>query len=282
MNDKVLEARCIRVHDIDDPRLCDYRDVRDKDLMRERQCFLAEGEVVLSVLLRQKRFVPRSLLLCESRVSKLLPLLSRLSLSHPPVYIADQKLLDRVVGFHIHRGILASADRIAVPSPEELLAQMPGARRILLLEGVLNHDNVGGIFRNAAALGADCVLLDGQTCDPLYRKALRVSVGGALLVPYARAPGGKSGPALVQAAKQAGFQVLSLSPRADAQEIESLYSANALAPKIALLLGTEGEGLSSEAMEQADRLVRIAMAPGFDSLNVAVASGIALFALRPR
>lgn len=270
----------IRVQTLDDPRLSDYRNVRDKDLLRDRQSFLAEGEVVLSVLLAQERFPLRSVLAAENRALKLSSRLLQPSLAQVPLYMADQALLDQIAGFHIHRGILASATRVPVPSPKELLARMPGARRILLLEGILNHDNVGGIFRNAAALGADAVLLDGYTCDPLYRKALRVSVGGSLLVPYARAAPGETGPALVKAAREAGFCVLSLSPRADAEDIESLRAPGALPEKVALLLGTEGEGLSAEALNQADRTVRIRMAPGFDSLNVGVAAGIALFALR--
>lgn len=279
MSDEIL-GRCIEVSDLNDERLRDYRNVRDKDLMRERESFLAEGEVVLRVLSQSLRFRPRSLLLSAGRVSKLMPILEGPAFSGVPMYIAAQGLMDELVGFHIHRGILASVGRLSVPSPGELLARMPEARRILLLEGILNHDNVGGIFRNAAAFGADMVLMDAQTCDPFYRKALRVSVGGSLVVPYGRAGVGESGEVLVKAAKEAGFYVYSLSPRAEAEEIGTLMKAGELPSKIALLLGTEGEGLSRGAMEGADRVLRIEMAPGFDSLNVAVASGIALFALR--
>jgi tRNA G18 (ribose-2'-O)-methylase SpoU len=184
-----------------------------------------------------------------------------------PVYVAPHDVMSRIVGFPIHRGLLAIGRRGPERSAADLLRDLPPAATVLGLIGLANHDNVGGIFRNAAAFGAAAVLLDGTSCDPLYRKAIRVSVGAALIVPFAR--GGTAGE-LLAALDSAGFEAVALSPGGT----EPL-SAYRRAPRTALLLGTEGPGLPSDILART-RTVRIPMAAGFDSLNAATASGIAL------
>jgi tRNA G18 (ribose-2'-O)-methylase SpoU len=181
------------------------------------------------------------------------------------VYVAPQEVMDAVVGFHIHRGVLAIGDRGKDVGPEAVLAR---GDLVLGLVGLTNHDNVGGLFRSAAAFGASGVLLDDATCDPLYRKAIRVSVGGALVVPFARCA---SADAMLDALAGAGFEPIALTPRG----AESLDVLRTLRGKRALLLGTEGEGLPDSVIARA-RAVRIAMGGTMDSLNVAVAGGIAL------
>jgi tRNA G18 (ribose-2'-O)-methylase SpoU len=186
--------------------------------------------------------------------------------SETPVYAAGQAAMDAVVGFPIHRGILALVRR-PQRDAAALVAGLPARALVVGLVGVANHDNMGGVFRNAAAFGADAVLLDDTCCDPLYRKAIRVSVGAALTVPFARAGGALAMADLLAAA---GFETVSLSPRG-AAELEDF----APGPRTAALFGAEGPGLPEAVMARA-RTVRIAMAGGFDSLNVATTSGIVL------
>jgi len=256
----------IAVSDPDDPRIEAYRAVRERDLVGRRHRFIAEGEVVLRVLLKQTRFRIESVLLAESRVDVLGDALDLLS-PEVPVYTANRAVMDAIVGFPIHRGILAVAHRAPAPPVEELLSQMPEEALVVGLIGLANHDNVGGIFRNAAAFGAGAVLLDQETCDPLYRKAVRVSVGGALVVPFTRA---SSAGAMVQALRAASFDVIALSP--SGREVLSQVQPSR---RTALLLGAEGPGLPAELLAQT-RTVSIPMSGGFDSLNVATTSGIAL------
>lgn len=254
---------------VDDVRLAPYRNVRDRDLCRAGE-LLAEGESVLRVLLSSASlFHPLSLLLCESRLEKLAPLLSELS-PHVPVYVLSQREMNDVVGFPIHRGILAHATRGPTQDAHTLL-RAPGLNLAVAALSIVNHDNVGGIFRAAAAFGAGPVLLDAVTCDPLYRKSIRVSVGGALRVPFARL---ESTHQVVDELLRANFELLALSPRGT----EALADVRP-GPRTAILLGSEEPGLSDEVMMRA-RTVRIPMAPGFDSLNVAVAGAIALHHLR--
>ena len=212
------------------------------------------------------------MLVCARRLEAVGDILGALA-SHVPVYLADQPVMDGIVGFHIHRGLLALAERGPGHSASELLDGLGPAATVVGVIGVSNHDNVGGIFRNAAAFGASAVLLDATSCDPLYRKAIRVSVGGALLVPFARCPS----PATILAALAArGFEAIALTPRGE-ERIEAI----APGPRRALLLGAEGPGLPDEVLARARR-ARIEIVAGFDSLNVAVASGIALHALAAR
>ena len=262
----------VHVSSLDDPRLDDYRDVREKDRVERRGIVLVEGDVVVRVLARRGTLAVRSLLLAEPRVAALADVVGALGAA-VPIYVAPQALMNDVVGFPIHRGVLAACDRGPAIEVAEMLARFPGPSLVIALEGLANHDNVGGIFRNAAAFGADAVLFDETTCDPLYRKAIRVSVGAALFVPFARAP---STVELVGALRSAGYAIVALTPAGDAIDLRSYTPP----PRVALLLGAEGSGLSPAALGAADFRVKIPMASGFDSLNVATTSGVALFALR--
>jgi tRNA G18 (ribose-2'-O)-methylase SpoU len=256
----------ISISDPDDPRIEPYRAVRERDLVGRQNRFVAEGEVVLRVLLKQSRYRIESLLLAESRLEGLNNVLSLAPLE-TPIYTANRQVMDAIVGFPIHRGILAVAQRAPLPPVGDLLAGLPEKALVVSLIGLANHDNVGGIFRNAAAFGAQAVLLDRETCDPLYRKAIRVSVGGALVVPFTRAP---SAEAMVQALEAASFEVIALSPGG-----KDVLSHVRPARRTALLLGAEGPGLPREVLART-RTVSIPMSGGFDSLNVATTSGIAL------
>jgi tRNA G18 (ribose-2'-O)-methylase SpoU len=254
------------VDDPADPRIEAYLDVRERDLVGRRRGFLAEGEVVLRALLRGSRHGLESVLLAERRVEKLRPLLRELPES-VPVYTATQAVMDTVTGFHIHRGVLALGRRAPDLGGEALLAGLPRRALVVAVFGVGNHDNMGGIFRNAAAFGADAVLLDEGCCDPLYRKAIRVSVGAALSVPFARGPSGGQAVALLA---RHGFEALALSPGS-----REVLASVRRAERAAVLLGAEGPGLPREVLDRA-RGVGIPMAGAFDSLNVATACGIAL------
>ena len=171
----------IAIDDPSDPRIAPYRAVRERDVAGRGGGFIAEGEVVLRVLGLSRLHRARSLLIAANRIERLADELEPF-MGRAPIYAASQAVMDAIVGFHIHRGILALGERGPRPTAAELLAGLPPHATILALFGVANHDNIGGIFRNAAAFGVSAVLLDGACCDPLYRKAIRVSVGGALVV----------------------------------------------------------------------------------------------------
>lgn len=279
-----MNSRIIPVTDLADPRLVDYQAVREKDLSTRREAFIAESEVVLRVLAKRGIYAIRSVFVSRPRLPKIGDVIDELDPSIP-VFVGEPALVDDVVGFHIHRGILAVGQRAPVPTPTELLtrlsaeAQAAGRclRRVLVLESLTNHDNVGGVFRNAAAFGADAVIIDRATCDPLYRKAIRVSVGAALFVPYARATPEEG---LLDALHGAGFESIALSPREDARALEELGASWPVPKKVALVLGTEGAGLSERMMDAAHYRARIDIESGFDSLNVATTSGVALHCVR--
>jgi tRNA G18 (ribose-2'-O)-methylase SpoU len=258
----------IQINDPDDPRLADYRQVRERDLVGRAGGFIAEGVVVLEKLIRAGRHPLRSVLVAEKRIEALTPLLAGLA-PDVSVYAAGQAVMDAVVGFHIHRGVLAAGVR-AEMDLESLLAGLPPRALVVGLAGIANHDNMGGLFRNAAAFGADAVLLDDDCCDPLYRKAIRVSVGAALTTPFAR--GGTAADLAARLVGE-GFEVLALSPHGDTELADVTPGL-----RMAALFGAEGSGLSPAVMARA-RGVRIGMAGGFDSLNVATTSGIVLHQL---
>jgi tRNA G18 (ribose-2'-O)-methylase SpoU len=258
----------IPIDDPEDPRVADYREVRERDLVGRQGRFIAEGQVVLEKLVRGRRHGLASVLVAAKRVAALQPILDGLA-DDVPVYAASQTVMDAVVGFSIHRGILAAGTR-REEDPDALLRGLPREALVMGLVGIANHDNMGGLFRNAAAFGVDAVLLDDGCCDPLYRKAIRVSVGAALTLPFARA-----GAAVALAARleAAGFDVIALSPRG-----ETGLADLTPAPRAAVLFGAEGPGLPAALLTRA-RTVRIEMAGGFDSLNVATTSGIVLHRL---
>ena len=254
------------IEDPDDPCIEAYREMRERDLVGRRGLFVAEGEVVLGRLIGAPRFRTLSVLVDSRRLEKLKPMLARLG-DEVPVFHASRCVLDAITGFAIHRGILGLGAREADAVASGLLAGLGPGALVLALFGIANHDNLGGIFRNAAAFGVDAVILDSQCCDPLYRKALRVSVGGVLQVPFARAGGAEEVTALLAGQ---GFDALALTP-AGGTPLSEIRPAG----RTAVLLGAEGPGLPAEVIAAA-RAVRIPMAAGFDSLNVATTSGIVL------
>ena len=256
----------IAVTDPLDPRIAPFREVRDRDIVGRRGGFIAEGEVVLNVLARSRLHRARALSISQARIERLSALIGAFP-SDLPVYSAGQGVMDAIVGFPIHRGVLALGRRAAGPSAEALLASSPPRAVVLALFGVSNHDNMGGIFRNAAAFGVHGVLLDGACCDPLYRKAIRVSVGAALTVPFAKLAPGEGA---IDLLTRHGFSALALTPSA-------MASLAHLAPpkRAAVLLGAEGPGLPAAVLGRA-RAIAIPMAGAFDSLNVATTSGIVL------
>ena len=259
----------IPIDDPSDPRIAAYRDVRERDLVGREGHFIAEGEVVLRLLLSSARHRPVSLLIAEKRIASLAPLLARLG-ADVPVYSARQAVMDGIVGFPIHRGILALGRRAPMLPAGDLLVA-PGERLVLMLFGIANHDNMGGIFRNAAAFAADAVVLDPHCCDPLYRKAIRVSVGAALTVPFARLDTADDAIDLLH---RHGFAPVALGP-AGSMKLSRLPRSR----RMAVLLGAEGPGLPPDVLARS-RTVRIPMPENFDSLNVATTSGIVLHHLR--
>lgn len=259
-----MPACLLPIDDASDPALEPYTAVRERDLVGRQGSFIAEGEVVLRVLAASGRLRVRSLLLEARRVDAVRDVLAGLP-GDVPAYVVPQSLMDRVVGFAIHRGVLAIGERPPAIDPASLARD---AKVLVGLVGLTNHDNVGGVFRNAAAFGASGVLLDPATCDPLYRKAIRVSAGAALVVPFARCA---SADAMLDVLAAANVEVFALTPGGDLAA-DTLRGSG---PR-ALLLGTEGPGLPDAVLVRARR-VRIDMVAGFDSLNVAVASGIALY-----
>jgi tRNA G18 (ribose-2'-O)-methylase SpoU len=256
--------------DIADPRLKPFMALRERDLVGRQGHFIAEGEVVVRTLLRTQaetnRFVIETIL-----VSARVAAQGRVWFDSVPagkrLVSAPDDIIETASGFHVHRGILALARRRDPPTLAGLLAGLPPRALVVVCVGIANHDNMGGIFRNAAAFGADAVLCDATCCDPLYRKAIRVSVGGVFRVPFVRE--GDAG-AVIDGLTAGGFDALALSP-AGAAAIE----AASMGGRLALVLGAEGPGLPDPILARV-RTARIAMAPGFDSLNVAVSAGIAL------
>ncbi|MGG7516576.1 TrmH family RNA methyltransferase [Allorhizobium undicola] len=263
----------IAITDALDPRIGEFRQIRERDLVAREGCFIAEGTVVLRLLIAAHKagrgIVAEKLLLLENRVEGLRDLLHEWP-QDLPVYVASQSVLSEIAGFHLHRGVLALGRRQSLFLREALLSDMPDDALVLAGCGIANHDNVGAMFRNAAAFEANAVLLDQTSCDPFYRKALRVSVGSVLAVPQCREG---SGLELLASLDAHGFQILPLSP-AGIVEIGDIKPAR----RVALVVGTEGEGLPAAVMERFQP-VRIAQSPRLDSLNLGTASGIALHAI---
>ncbi|MEK1853924.1 MAG: RNA methyltransferase [Phyllobacterium sp.] len=261
-----LKRRVTRIAEASDERLAPYRNVRERDLVGRESRFIAEGKVVLNVLLSNPAFAVESILILENRLAGLTEQLS-LCPDSIPVYCVSRETMDAIAGFPMHRGILAVGKRNAPRSLDKLVETMPENALAVVLCGIANHDNMGSIFRNAAAFEADCVLMDETSCDPLYRKAIRVSVGAALKVPFAREGSIET---IVSKLQNKGFELFALSPSGT----RSIYDVKP-SPRTALLLGTEGEGLPSQLLQRL-QTVKIPMSREFDSLNVATASGIAL------
>jgi tRNA G18 (ribose-2'-O)-methylase SpoU len=251
----------IAVTDPADPRLDDFRNLTDADARPDRRgIVIAEGvNVVRRMAASPYRL--RAVIGVPERIDALRPVLNTVDVN---AFVVDKWLLSDVVGFRVTRGVLASASRLPEPPPAELLA---GARRVAVLEGLNDFENLGALFRNAAAFGLDAVLLDPRCADPLYRRSVRVSMGHVLRVPFAVLPG--SWPESLSLL--AGFRLLAMTPRVEAVPLKEI----AVPQRWAVLLGAEGPGLSDAALEMADELVRIPMAAGVDSLNVATAAAVA-------
>jgi len=260
------------IDDSDDPRLTHYRNVPEPELVRSAGLFVAEGRLVVRRLLRDARLKTRSLMVTSTALAALEDLpVPDLDL---PVYVVPQAVMNGVTGFNIHRGCLALGERPAVRDWRELWSG--GAARVVVLERIGNADNVGSIFRSAAALGAGAVLLNAGCADPLYRKAIRTSMGASLSVPFAEAA---PWPAMLDELRSQGVAVIALTP--DPAAVPLRQAAAAVAGRtVAIVLGHEGDGLSAATLERADYRARIAMSPGADSLNVATAAAIALYELR--
>lgn len=253
----------IAIDDADDPRLSDYVGLSDPDLRRRVEpdggFFVAESPHVVEALIRSGRTV-RSVLVTPTQHDALAASLASLA---APVYVARPEVLRRVVGFDLHRGAVAAGDRWPLPSVASVL---DGARSVAVLERITDHENLGGLFRNAAALGLGSVLLDEESADPLYRRCVRVSIGHVLTVPWTRLSS-------LDELRTRGFTLLALTPAADGLPLDELEWPE----RHALLLGTEGPGLSAAWLAAADARVRIPMQPGVDSLNVATAAALAFY-----
>ena len=256
----------IRIDDPRDSRVAAYLDIRERDLAGRQGRFVAEGKVVLDLLLSSGRFGAESILVLENRLSGLNDILHKAP-ADLPVYVVTSAMMDAIAGFHMHRGILAIGRKATAQAAGPLLDALPAQALVVVLVGIANHDNMGAIFRNAAAFGADAVLMDATCCDPLYRKAIRVSVGAALKIPFAFFTDTAGFTAMLA---ERGFQQFALSPRGRT-DIRDAKPAG----RLALYLGTEGEGLPESLLARL-QTVRITMSKGFDSLNVAAASAIAL------
>jgi tRNA G18 (ribose-2'-O)-methylase SpoU len=263
-----------QVDDPDDPRLADYVGLTDvvRRVRHEPEAgfFIAEGQLVMRRAAIAGLY-PRSMLLAPNRVDDLLPELVALDC---PVYVASLPVLHAVTGFHVHRGALASFSR-----PPERLARdvIETAQRVLVLEEVTTPTNLGAVFRSAAGLGMDAVLLSPTSCDPLYRRAVRVSMGEVFAVPYAYL---QPWPNALESLRRKGFRVLAMTPAPDAARLEEV--AIGTTDRVALLLGAEGPGLTEAALTASDLRVRIPMAAGVDSLNVAAAAAVGCWAVGRR
>jgi tRNA G18 (ribose-2'-O)-methylase SpoU len=257
----------VTVSGLSDPRLDDYRNVPDPDLLRRRGIFVAEGRLVVRRLLEAPRFRTRSVLLTHAAYAALADVVDRSP--DLPVYIVTQDAMNEITGFNIHRGCLAIGER---PLATPWIDDVQDASLVVVLERVSNADNVGGIFRSAAAFGADAVLLGPACADPLYRKAIRTSMGAALRVPFAWL---RDWPADLVRLQAVGFSLLALTPSEPAMPLCDIAPTT----RLALLVGHEGDGLSDDARAAADLCARIPMAAGVDSLNVATAASVALYEL---
>jgi tRNA G18 (ribose-2'-O)-methylase SpoU len=260
----------IQVGDPADPRLADFRDLTRADRRPDRPggkgLVIAEGVVVVRRLLASP-YPLRAVLGTGRRIEELV---EELAVESAPVYTTTSEVMAQVVGFHLNRGVLAVADRVRATSPERVVEH---ARRLAVLEGVGDHENLGALFRNAAAFGVDGVLLGPGCSDPLYRRSVRVSMGHVLAVPFAPLP--EPWPAGLKWLRDQGFRVLALTPTGPAALRDELGAAD----RVAVLLGSEGPGLTQEALDASDAAVRIPMAPGVDSLNVATAGALAFYEL---
>lgn len=264
----------VRIDDPADERLADYRDLTDVALRRVLEpaggLYIAESAKVLGRALAAGH-APRSVLTQEKWLPDVAGLVDADAV---PVYVVAPEIAESLTGYAVHRGLLAAMHRPPDPDPAALLAD---ARRVLVLEDIVDHTNVGAAFRAAAGLGADAVLVSERCADPLYRRSVRVSMGTVFQVPWTRLPRWSAAAGILH---EAGFHIAALALAEDAVSLDELAAATP--ERLALVLGAEGDGLSRRALAAADSVVTIPMAGGVDSLNVAAAAAVALWAVRPR
>ncbi|WP_265446597.1 TrmH family RNA methyltransferase [Flexivirga meconopsidis] len=267
------------VIDITDPadeRVKDYFGLTDVALRRrlepENGLYLAESEKVIRRALAAGHR-PRSYLMGRRWLTDLADLVDQADRDGVPVYVGDPDVIETMTGFHLHRGALASMHRPTLRPYGELVAD---AQRVLVLEDIVDHTNVGAIFRSAAALGVDAVLITPRCADPLYRRSVRVSMGTVFQVPWTRV---EPWPQAAKTLREQGFSVAALALSEDAVTLDELVAD--LPERLALVLGAEGDGLSRHTLEVSDQVVRIPMAGGVDSLNVAAATAVVAWATRP-
>ncbi|MEU5881247.1 RNA methyltransferase [Spirillospora sp. NPDC047279] len=268
-------AQLVHVTDPADPRLADFVRLRDvnlrKSLEAEHGLFIAEGEKVIRRAVGTG-FPVRAFLMAHRWAEPLADLLD--ALPDVPVYVADDATVEGVAGFQVHRGALASLERLPLPAVDEVLTR---TRRVLVLEDLVDHGNVGALFRCAAALGVGAVVLSPRCADPLYRRSIKVSMGAVFAIPYARMSNWHDG---LGTLRSAGFRLLALTPDQAAVPLDKAP----MGERVALMLGSEGDGLSSRWLDAADEAVCIPMSPeamagGVDSLNVVAAGAIACHGL---
>lgn len=261
-------ATLIEISDPTDPRLSDYRDLRDVELRKhleaEHGLFLAEGAKVVRRAV-EGGFAPRSFLMAPRWLDGLADVLAT---TDAPCFVLSEALAEEVTGFHVHRGALASLERRPLPPLEEVLA---GARSVLVLEDIVDHTNVGAIFRSGAALGFDAVLLAPRCADPLYRRSVKVAMGAVFSVPFTRL---EDWPDALASLSALGFTTVALTLAPDSIPIEEAVAG---LDKVALVLGSEGHGLSKRWEQSADRRAIIPMQAGVDSLNVGAAAAVACY-----
>lgn len=267
----------VRITDLDHEGLADYRGLTDVVLRRKTEpaggLYIAESAKVISRALAAGHR-PRSILLQEQWLPEISAVLEASDAADVPVFVGSSELLEQLTGFEMHRGALASMHRPELPAVSSVLRD---ARRVVVLENIVDHTNVGAIFRAVAGLGADAVLITPRCADPLYRRSVRVSMGTVLQVPWTRLPDWPDAATMLQSE---GFHLAALALADTAVSLEDF--ADDQPEKIAIMLGAEGDGLSRAALENADTIVTIPMQHGVDSLNVASASAVALYALRVR
>ncbi|MGZ4494037.1 MAG: TrmH family RNA methyltransferase [Nocardioides sp.] len=266
-------ATLIEVTDAADPRLGDYRDLRDVELRKhleaEHGLFLAEGEKVVRRAV-EAGFPARSFLMAPRWLDGLADVLDA---SDAHCYVVSEALAEQVTGFHVHRGALASLERRPLPSVADVLAD---ARTVVVLEDIVDHTNVGAVLRSAAALGVDAVLLSPRCADPLYRRAVKVAMGAVFTLPYARIDDWYDA---LPAVSRAGFTTVAMTLAEDAVSLEEAVAG---LDKVAMVLGTEGHGLSKRWETSADRRAVIPMREGIDSLNIAAAAAVGCYVLSHR
>ena len=267
----------VPIDDLEDPRVAEYRNLPDPELLRDHGVFVAEGRQVVRHLLASSRFEARSVLVSPAALEGLRDALD--ARAPLPAYVMPVERLTTLVGFNLHRGCLAIGLRPPATPVTSWWREAAASRLVVAVERIGNADNLGAVFRNALAFGAGGILLSPGCCDPLYRKSIRVSMGAAIRLPYAV---DDQWPASLGAMHASGARVLAMTPRPPARGLDDALASMEEGTTVVLLLGHEGDGLTEAAMDAADGRVRIEIRPGVDSLNVATAAAIALHACRRR